>query len=78
MNTKERRKLVEFPDGLDAAVNAKYPGCECETIFSIVSLRHVTTFTGDDSKKKEIRAFIAGFIAGNQELANRLLSNAKE
>lgn len=76
MNRKESKKLSEFPKGLDSALNAKYPGIEAESVFDFFgSMNYVTHYRKDtEHSNSEIECFIQGFLAGNRELANRLLS----
>lgn len=78
MNKTETKTLSEFPDGLDAIVNERFPGANCETTFSIFTMRHVTSWNEKmpKAKKQRVKDFVEGFMAGNEELANRL-SGAK-
>lgn len=77
MNHKESKILTDFPDGLDAAVNEKFPDAESKTHLNIISMQFVTAFAGKGERKKQIQAFIDGFIAGNLELRERLTKKSK-
>lgn len=74
MNRKEERELSYFPAGLDEALTKKFgKGIKAETSFSIISMRHITVFkTKDKAKKKRIEDYIEAFLAGNQELGERI------
>lgn len=72
MNKKETRILKEFPSALDEAVTKKF-GVKCESKFDFFGdMNYKTYYEGKGQKKKEIQAFIDGWVAGNVELANRL------
>lgn len=73
MNAQDTKKLSNFPSGLDKAVNDLFgPETKCESGFNIVEMRHITNFEARGARRKQIRAFIDGFMAGNKELAERL------
>lgn len=72
MNKKEKAIVRAFPMALDEAVKTKF-GVECETKFDFFGdMKYKTYFGGKGQQKKEIRAFIEGYTAGNLELRNRL------
>lgn len=74
MNKKELRILCHFPAGLDAAVNAKFPGANCETKWNLFSGLHTSTWseTLHPAKQRQIKLFIDAYLAGNLELRERL------
>lgn len=67
---------MEFPSGLDNAVIkkfGKYTKCKTEYAF-FGDMKHHTLFKDNGKNKKEIEAFIDGFMQGNLELRERLLN----
>ncbi len=71
MTKKLTKILTDFPE-LDAAVREKFPGIECETAYSIIEMAHVTNYGAEGEEKVRVEMFIAGFMAGNRELAARI------
>lgn len=72
LTKKQHAVLGAFPDALDGIINEQFPGAEARSRFSIVDLAMVTDFKASGERRKQIRAFVEGFMAGNQELATRL------
>lgn len=73
MNSADRRKMSEMPQ-LDEIVNRRFRGAKCTTTFSIFSMRHATTWNNKlpVRTKRRIKLFVEGFMAGNQELRDRM------
>lgn len=72
MNAKESKLLNEFPSALDDIVNKKYPAAKAKSVLNFWDMSMVTKFEGKGAFRREVRAFIDGFVAGNRELAERL------
>ena len=75
MNAKERRELGYFPKAIDQAIKDRF-GIQSKTSFDLFgSMGYTTWFEADDPVlKQRVEDFIAGYIAGNKELATRLLN----
>lgn len=80
MNKAEAQILTQFPEAMDAAVNEKFGAeVECKSTFNFFgSMSYTSTFKARGKKKTEIEAYIAGYIAGNLELRNRLQNVGKK
>jgi len=76
MNNKERRLISQMPSGLDEAVNKKFPNAKCISVFSIVEMRYLTKWNTrlPINTKRQIIAFIEGYMAGHESLGNALHS----
>ena len=74
MNKKDIKKLSEFPKELDRLVKNEFgQETECESYLDYLgSMIYSTTFKAEGAKRKEIEAFIKGFLAENMELKERL------
>mgnify|MGYP003509498424 CR=1 FL=1 len=72
MNTQDRSIISTFPKALDLLVNGRFKGAKCSTGFSIIEMTYVTTWNRKHKKAEQIRSFIDGFMAGNEDLAKRL------
>lgn len=65
--------------GLDAAVESHFRGVTCKTTFDVVAVKHVTVFTAKNSIQGHlVELYIEAFLAGNQELSNRLTAQTPE
>ena len=83
MNRAENQELGYFPKELDTAVNERFPGANCESRLDFFgSGGYVTTWNEElpEEQKREVKAFVDGYIAGNLELRKRLsdLQNKKK
>jgi len=74
MNQKERRILQEFPKKLDEIVNETFgEEVNCTTKLNFFeNMSYTTYFEAKGERRKEIEAFINGFMKGNEELRTRL------
>lgn len=79
MNKQELREIYYFPNKLDAEVNERFGAeTECQTILNIFGdMGHKTVFRAKGQKKKDIETFIAGYMAGNLELRERIAALKK-
>jgi hypothetical protein len=75
MNNNERKEISYFPKALDEAINQRF-GSETEAVtwYNFFADTYVTDFLAEGAKRDDINEFIAGYIAGNKELGERLLS----
>ena len=76
MNKKEINELSYFPKELDNAVNKKFgESVNCKSEYSFLDGTYKTYYHSEnDEQNVKIDLFIQGYIAGNQELSNRLLN----
>ena len=77
MTSKERQELCHFPRLLDELLNEKFPGINASSAYSFYDDSFVTNFEAEGKLKAEVNTFIAGFMAGNQELSSRMLKLTK-
>ena len=76
MKKNERREMTYFPKQLDNAVNERFGlevNCKSELDF-FGSMGYRTTFIAESPLREQIDNFIAGYIAGNIELRERILA----
>lgn len=78
MNRKEQQELGYFPAGLDEALTKKFgKAAKFDTFYSFLGDTHITKYKAEKLHKgitvKDVDNYVEAFIAGNKELADRLL-----
>lgn len=73
MNRNERRESSYFPKAIDKAIKERFgEDTEATTELNFLDGNYVTYFKAEGQKKLDIETFIAGYLAGNMELRERL------
>lgn len=77
MNKKQKKELIcllnDFPKEVDQAVIDKFgKSTKCKTDFSLIHLSYKTTFKAIGEKTKRIDDFLAGYMKGHADLAEKI------